>query len=227
MLLFCIGTLTNTKGSALSENVAGSEYAAGVGIALITSFVTFLYSIIHVCCRREAGKIHIFLCLCSIAMYVCSIGSVFGGEESFVDAMCTQSVNCLNVGPFDESHCGDKGGGGVKLCYTPDAKDPGDSSGAYFSSWWLDDCWDGGGDDNICRVFDTKEECKKYNNFGTTDGKCTGITHDELFEWLTYFTGIPQVVCIVFILVNIFTHLCDPMSPARSKELDEFQASMK
>lgn len=81
--------------------------------------VTFLclYSISHVCCFQTVGgsKIHIFKPLISIAMYVCVIGAMYGSEDSFIEAQCSQKVDCHHASSL-RNGCN----AGAKLCHVPE-----------------------------------------------------------------------------------------------------------
>ena len=111
-----IASAAITQGAMVESKIVGEEFAAGFIITLLTSLSVFIYSIVHVCCCQtvRGSKRHIFLSILSVAWYVCAIGAMYGSEDSYIEAQCSQKVDCHHVDSFmDDCNAG------AKLCHHP------------------------------------------------------------------------------------------------------------
>lgn len=216
-----IASAAITQGAMVESKIVGEEFAAGFIITLLTSLSVFIYSIVHVCCCQtvRGSKRHIFLSILSVAWYVCAIGAMYGSEDSWIEAQCSQKVDCHHVDSFmDDCNAG------AKLCHHPKVDRnslPGE--GQYYASWFLDDCWVHGGDDDICRVFETQEDCMKFSNHATKT--CDGITHSNAWEFSMLFTALPSILCTLFLLVGIFLSWKASMSPLNMKDIEKYRTA--
>ena len=213
--IILISALATTRGAFVESKIVGEEGAAATIIGLLTSISVVVYSFVHVCCCQTtlASKRFLVFSSFSVAWYVCAIGAFYGSEDSWIEAQCSQKVNCHHV------HTGYGCDLGAKICHEPtvDRNDPwGD--GQYYASWFLDDCWVHGGDDDICRVFETQEDCMKFSNHATKT--CDGITHSNAWEFSMLFTALPSILCTLFLLVGIVLSWKASMSPLNMKDIE-------
>ena len=139
---------------------------------------------------------------------------MYGSEDSYIEAQCSQKVDCHHVDSFmDDCNAG------AKLCHHPKVdRNSLSGEGQYYASWFLDDCWVHGGDDDICRVFETQEECMKFSNHATKT--CDGITHSNAWEFSMLFTALPSILCTLFLLVGIVLSWKASMSPLNMKDIE-------
>ena len=201
-IIFVVGAVFS-RGAFFYPEIVGEEYAVGAGIALVTSFCTFLYSIAHVCCFQtvRGSKIHIFTSIISIAMCVCMIGAIYGSKDSFIEAQCSEKVDCHHA-PSLMDGCN----AGAKLCHMPEVdRDTLWGERQYYASWFLDGCWDHGGDDDHCRIFDTREQYMKFTNHATKC--CDGISLSDAFEFTMLWSALPQIICALFRVMGTFLNL--------------------
>ena len=75
----------------------------------------------------------------------------------------------------------------------------------YYASWFLDGCWDHGGDDDHCRIFDTREQYMKFTNHATKH--CDGISLSDAFEFTMLWSALPQIICALFRVMGTFLNL--------------------
>ena len=219
--IILISALAITRGGMAESKIVGEESAAATIIGLLTSISVVVYSFVHVCCCQttRASKRFLVFSTFSVAWYVCAIGAFYGSEDSFIEAQCSLKVDCHHA------HTGYGCDSGARICHEPtvDRDDPW-GNGQYYSAWFYDDCWDHGGGDHHCRVFDTQEECMKFKGHGS-ENACDGFSHSEAWEFSMFFLALPQVFCALFLVVGILLTWKSSMSPLNMKDIDELAAA--
>ena len=219
--IILISALATTRGAMAESKIVGEEGAAATIIGLLTSISVVVYSFVHVCCCQTtlASKRFLVFSTFSVAWYVCAIGAFYGSEDSFIEAQCSLKVDCHHA------HTGYGCDSGARICHEPtvDRDDPW-GNGQYYTAWFYDDCWDHGGGDHHCRVFDTQEECMKFKGHGSKNA-CDGFSHSEAWEFSMFFLALPQVFCALFLVVGILLTWKSSMSPLNMKDIDELAAA--
>ena len=89
----------------------------------------------------------------------------------------------------------------------------------YYASWFLYDCWDHGGDDDHCRIFDTREQYEihkprhkmLWRNFPFW---CFWIYH-------MLWSALLQIICALLRVMGTFLNLRSRMSPLNMKDINE------